>query len=211
MGIGLGLDLGQAFVDKHVFHLVGPGQMVGLFFPEEIAHGVVDFPVELTDLNRRFVKVPVGFFNFFQNRSKAGHHGLGLLPAFTIKPLTKTALVIVGFDIQLVDMGVGEQGVNLVGPVEMIHLLLGQVTVKFVPADHLTGIGDDPSHTGVAEQHNHTEQGQHDAEPRGDFFADGHVFPVHFPIPQCLVLPMIVSVGFPFQAYLSVSLVMPCP
>jgi len=82
-----------------------------------------------TDADCRLVEFVMRLLYFFEQRCKAGHQVFSPFPPLPIEPLAKTALVGICLNIKLCNIVVGQKGIDLVYPVEMIQLFLGQIPV----------------------------------------------------------------------------------
>jgi hypothetical protein len=126
--VGIGLKLGgrDRLVDQGLAQGLEPSQVVALSSAEKLAEVGVDLAEVLADRDGGGVQLAVGLLDVGQQSGQFGMIGLGLLAGVAVVPLAERAAVMVGLDVQLRDLLVGEQAGDLLGPVEVVDLPLGQ-------------------------------------------------------------------------------------
>jgi hypothetical protein len=80
-------------------------------------------------------------FNFLDYSRQIGIGSFQLIAAFTLKPLAEVTFVVIGLDIDLTHIRFCPQAIDLIDPIKVIHLLLGQQAVQMIsPAIQLNNV-----------------------------------------------------------------------
>jgi len=174
----IGLNIEPAIVFRHVNkNGVDPGQVIAFFFCQKHRQVGISLMENITNGDGRFMQMGVVLFNIGQQRGDGGHHLFRQLTAFAVVPLTEAALPWIGLDLQFGHFFVGQQFVDLVGPVKVVDFPLHHDAAQLVAVDDFRGIADNTADTENRPAANRGDQDQHQPEADTQFFTKFQIFP----------------------------------
>jgi hypothetical protein len=113
----------------------------------------------------------MGQLDLLIDGSQAGHQLLGRLAFGPVQVLAEPAFGVVQLHGKLGHPAVGQQRVDLVGPVQVVDFALGQFAVQLVSGDDLLGITGDVAKAQETKGRRHNEQGYYQTEAQNYFAA----------------------------------------